>query len=196
MQHFRNIKKILFHFNVLAVCAFAAQWIGVSHAYAGYFEISGGAFYTKSTYTDSDYNWTRRYGANAGYHLTDTTEIEFTFQDVTDRTVLTGYEDTTFHDQIYGITWNQAIFGKGVAVQPYFKVGIGELNRTATGSYTGGAAPPSELDEVTAIIGVGIRIYLTKAFGLRGEAISYLDEGRISTYKDNVSTTVGVSFYF
>ena len=124
-------------------------------AHAGYFEISGGAYYTKSTYSSTDYNWVRRYGANAGYHLTDTTEFEFTFQDVTDRTVISGFEDTTFHDQIYGFTWNQAFTGKGTALQPYIKAGIGQLNRTATGTYSGGVAPPAELDQVTGILGGG-----------------------------------------
>jgi hypothetical protein len=163
---------------------------------AGYFEISGGFFFTKSTYSDTDYNWVRRYGANAGYHLTDTSEIEFTFQDVTDRTVITGFEDTTFHDQIYGLTWNQSLTPKGTAIQPYFKAGVGQLDRTASGSYAGGASPPAVLDQVTLILGGGLRIYLTKSFGLRGEVISYITSGGISTYKDNISTTVGVSIYF
>lgn len=167
-----------------------------SLANAGYFEISGGAFYTRSKYSDTDYNWVRRYGANVGYHLTELTEIEFTYQDVTDRTVISNYEDTTFHDQIYGFTWNQSFTGKGVAIQPYFKVGIGQLNRKASGTYAGGVAPPAELDQVTGIGGVGLRLYLTRAFGLRGEAISYITSGGLKTWKDNISTTLGVSIYF
>lgn len=167
-----------------------------SLAHAGYFEISGGFYFTKSTYSDTDFNWVRRYGANAGYHFWDLSEIEFTFQDVTDRTVLTGFENTTFHDQIYGVDWNQALTPKSFPVQPYVKLGVGELNRTAYGSYTGGAAPPAELDQATLILGVGCRVYLTKNFGLRGEAISYITSGGLATYTQNISTTIGVSIYF
>jgi hypothetical protein len=176
-------------FLVLCLFPFAAQA-------AGYFELSGGAFYTKSTYSSTDYNWVRRYGATFGYHLTETSEIEFTFQDVTDRTVITGFEDTTFHDQIYGVDWNQALTPKGSAIQPYVKAGIGQLNRTATGEYAGGVSPPLEVDQVTGIAGVGLRIYLTRQCGLRGEVISYLTSGGISTWNQNISTTLGVSIYF
>lgn len=180
---------------VFAAFVFAGASIP-SIAHAGYFEISGGFYFTKSTYSDTDFNWVRRYGANAGYHFWDMSEIEFTYQDVTDRTVLTGFEDTTFHDQIYGIDWNQALTPKSFPVQPYVKLGVGELNRTASGSYSGGAAPPAVLDQATMILGAGIRVYLTKNFGLRAEAISYITAGGLATYKQNVSTTIGVSIYY
>lgn len=178
------------------VLFFNVSLLSSSNAQAGYFEVSGGAYFTKSTYSDSDFNWVRRYGANIGYHLTEMCEIEFTYQDVVDRTVINGFEDTTFHDSIYGITWNQSLTPKGVGIQPYFKVGIGQLNRTATGAYSGGVAPPAELDQVTGIGALGLRLYLTRSFGLRGEATTYLTSGGLSTWKNNISTTVGVSIYF
>ena len=165
-------------------------------AYAGYFELSGGAFYTKSSYSSTDYNFTRRYGATAGYHLNDTSEIEFTFQDVTDQTVLSGIESTTFHDQIYGLDWNQSLTGKGKGIQPYFKLGLGQLNRTASGSYSNNVQVPLEVDQVSGIVGVGLRVYLTRAFGLRGEILSYPTSMNTSTWSQNISTTAGISIYF
>ncbi|MEV9259187.1 hypothetical protein AB0147_30040, partial [Klebsiella pneumoniae] len=95
-----------------------------------------------------------------------------------------GIEDTTFHDQIYGVNWVQSLMDKNFPIQPYFKVGIGQLNREASGTYAIGASPPSILDEVTGILGVGMRIYLTRSIGLRGEFTTYLSGGNINTWRD------------
>jgi len=182
----------------LALATATATFLSLvpSLAHAGYFEISGGAFYTRSSYSSSDYNWTRKYGATIGYHLTDLSEVEFTYQNVTDQTVLTGIESTTFHDEIYGLDWNQSLTGKGTGIQPYIKLGIGQLDRTASGSYSGGVQVPLELDQVSGIVGVGLRIYLTRNFGLRGELLAYPTSLNTSTWSQNISTTAGISIYF
>ena len=163
---------------------------------AGTMEISLGFSYSHSNYSDDNYSWSRRWGASVGYHITELTEIEAAFQDIWERTKITNYEDTTFHDQIYSANIVQALLGKEYAVQPYFKAGVGQLNREATGTYAGGASPPAILDSVTVILGLGLRVFLTRTIAIRTELTSYLTGGKISSYQDNLNFTVGASFFF
>jgi hypothetical protein len=163
-------------------------------AEAGTIELSLGGSYTHSTYTNTDYEWSRRYGASAGYYLTSMTELEFSYQDSVDRTKITNFEDTTFHDQVYGLTVSQSFFDKTSWFQPYVKVGIGELNRDASGVYVGGTSPPQTEDNVTGILGAGLKLYVTKAFGFRGEFTSYIVSGQ--SWTNNLSATFGFSVFF
>jgi len=77
--------------------------VRVAQAAAGNFEISGGLAFNSTDYGNGDYSWSRRWGASVGFFFTDLTEVEYAFQDVTERTKLSGYEDTSFHDQINSI---------------------------------------------------------------------------------------------
>ena len=131
------------------------------------FEISLGFGYSTQSYGTSGYTWNRRIGASVGYYPWSITEIELAFQDVVDRTKIEGFQDTTFHDQIFSVNVVQQLVPKEWPVQPYVKVGVGQLNREATGTYAFGSAPPAILDSVTLIGGVGLRIYITKIFAIR-----------------------------
>lgn len=164
-------------------------------AVAGAFELSAGFNFNRSNYTASDYSWTRRWGASIGYHFTDTSEVEIAFQDITDRTSIRNYQDTTFHDQVYSANWVQAFAGKNAAIQPYIKVGIGQLNRDASGSYANGASPPLLVDSLTGVLGAGLRLYLTRGFGIRAEGTTYLTGASIGTWQDNFSVSFGVSLF-
>src|SRR4051812_23713666 len=159
---------------VLAACIMIPRG-----AHAGVFEVSAGFSYSHSNYSDENFSWSRRWGASMGYHFTESSEIELSFQDVTDRTKIDGYEDTTFHDQIYAVNWVQTLVGKGASFEPYVKFGIGQLNRDATGTYAGGVTPPAVLDSVTGIVGAGLKIHLTRGLGLRCEASTYLTNGML-----------------
>jgi hypothetical protein len=168
-------------------------------AAAGVIEVSAGVAYNRSNYSAENYSWNRRWGLSLGYYLSERSEIELSFQDVIDRTVVTNYEDTTFHDRIYSLNWVQALTGKNAAVQPYLKVGVGQLNREATGFYgsveLGTASPPPLVDAVTGVVGAGMRVYFTRKVGVRTEATSYLAGGSIGTWKDNYAITVGFFIY-
>ncbi len=165
-------------------------------ASAGAFEYSLGFSFNRSNYTEESFSWNRRWGTSIGYHFTDRSGIEFSFQDVVDRTKIIGYEDTTFHDQIFSFNWVQALTGKDFPVQPYVKAGIGQLNREATGTYGGGGSPPRIVDSVTAVFSLGARIYLSRGMAIRTEATSYLSGGSIRTWKDNLAYNFGVSVFF
>lgn len=165
-------------------------------ASAGALELSAGGSYSKSNYGNGNFTWSRRWGTSMGYYLTERTQIEIGFQDILDRTQIIGYEDTTFHDQIFSANVVISFLGKNAPLQPYIKAGIGQLNREASGTYAFGGSPAAVVDQVTGIIGAGLRIYLTRTFGIRAEGTSYLSGGSIGTWQDNFSVTTGVSIYF
>jgi hypothetical protein len=182
---------VQFRLGVFLLCVGA---LAASDAQAGQLEISTGLSYSRSNYSPRDYSWTRRWGASVGYNITETTQFEIAFQDVLDRTKIENYEDTTFRDRIYSANWVQGLTGRSTAIQPYFKLGIGQLNRDASGTYQGGfSRPPSKVDSLTGIIGAGMRIFFTRSIAVRMEGASYLTGGSIGTWKENFSINVGFS---
>lgn len=174
----------------------ASSFLPLSRAHANTLELSVGFSYSQSTFSPGSYQWSRRWGASIGYYLWSISEIELGFQDVYDRTRIEGAQDTTFNDRIYSVNWVQGLTPKGFPVQPYLKVGAGQLNRDASGTYASGATVPSRLDSLTVIAGAGLKILILRTFGLRVEANTYLIGGVLSTWKDNFAFTSGVSLYF
>lgn len=165
-------------------------------ARANMIEISSGGSYDRSNYSSGNYSWTKRIGGSLGIHFSELSSLEFSFQYVVDRTKIDGLQDTTFRDRIYSMNWVQAFTDKSYMFQPYIKAGIGQLNRTGTGTYANGASPPPFVDSVTGVLGAGVRIYFTKRFAFRIEGTSYLAGGRLRTWRDNVGATFGLSLYF
>lgn len=165
-------------------------------AAAGVFETSAGFSFNKTSYGDNSYSWSRRYSASIAYYFTEISSIELAYQDAYSRNKILGLEDTSFHDKIYSANWVQHFTGRDFPIQPYIKLGIGQLNRDAAGTYATGGNPPQQEDSVTGILGAGLKIYITKGFGLRGEATSYLTGGKLGSWKDNISATAGISVYF
>jgi hypothetical protein len=182
-----------------------------SVARAGW-EASVGASWSETTYTDpsyTGYSWTRHWSAGFGYRFSDLSEIEVSYQDSFDRINIANVEDTSLHDVTYGVNWVQNLLGRGFAVQPYVKAGLGELNRDLSSVVQQQIGPPQATvlseDQVTCILGVGLRLYLTRTLAIRGEATTFVtsdpsgQNGGIlyfPTWKDNISATVGISYMF
>jgi hypothetical protein len=163
---------------------------------AGLMELSGSFSFSQSTYGSGNFQWTRRWGASLGYYFFSVSELEFAVQDVLYRTKIDGVEDTTFHDQIYSVDWVQSLASKNAWFQPFFKFGIGQLNRQASGTYFGGAAPPAIYDSLTAVLGAGLRIFVFKIFAIRVDGTTYLTGGLLSSWRDNFAINAGASIYF
>lgn len=163
---------------------------------AGTMELSFGFNYNRTNYSEGNYSWNRRLGASVAYHFTATSGIEWSYAMVVDRTKIEGLQDTTFNDQVYSLNWVQSLTGSQTIFQPYFKAGIGQLNRDASGTYAGGVSPPPFLDALSAVLSTGFRLYFTKAFALRIEATTYLQNADFSKWKDNLGLTAGTSIYF
>ncbi|NDD93118.1 hypothetical protein EBZ37_13690, partial [bacterium] len=73
-------------------------------------EASAGFSFNRSNYGSGNYSWNRRWGASVGYKFSPVSSIELAVQDVVDRTLIVGYEDTRFHDEIYSLNWVQNLF--------------------------------------------------------------------------------------
>lgn len=170
-------------------------WVHEPQAHAETIEVSAGFSFNRTLFSPGNFSWTRRWGGSLGLKFSAMSSLEFAVQEVVDRTQIIGFEDTLFHDRIYSVNWVQSLF-TFASIQPYFKIGAGQLNREATGQYANGASPNPRTDSLTAVLGAGARIYVTRNFGFRVEAMSYLTGGSIATYKDNVGFTVGGSFAF
>lgn len=171
--------------------------VSLPTAQAGIFEFSISGSYNRSNYSEESYAWTRRWGTALGYHFTELSGIEMSFSDAFERTSIDGYQDTSIRDRVYALMWVQALTPRAAAIQPYFKLGVGQLNRDATGTYFGGlVAPPSRIDEVTVIASAGLRLFFTKMTAFKMEGTTYLTGGSLATWHDNIALSVGLSLYF
>ena len=186
-----NIKYlVVIFFVVIVLCMQPKQ------ALSGFFEASTGWNYQRSEYSANSYSWERRYGFSLGYNFGDQSVIEFAFQDSYTKNRIENFEDSTYHDQVYSVNWVQNILSREHIVQPYFKLGVGQLNREATVVDSLNRSQVIEQDSLTAVIGVGMRIFLTKRFAIRGEGTSYLNGAKLRTWRDNFGLTAGVSLFF
>jgi hypothetical protein len=165
-------------------------------ASAQYGEVSLQGSYSRSNYSETSYQWTRTWVASVGYNFGMTTGIEFEYRSSTVRTFVEHLQDTTFHDQVYSLNLMVGILSAQSSVQPYFKVGIGQLNRDAEGTYSGGGRPPAIYDSLTVVLGVGTKIFFSRKFSVTFEGTSYLSGGNIGSWKDNFAFSTGLSVYF
>lgn len=164
-------------------------------AQASYYELGGSFSFNRTNYGSSGYSWSRRWGVSLGYYFFGLSEVEFSFQDVLYRNLFGYAEDSTYHDQIYSVDWVQAITPKEWGFQPYFKLGAGELHRTASATYWGATAGAT-YEQLTAILGAGIKIFLTRSASFRVEGTTYLTDGSISSWQNNFAINAGCSIYF
>lgn len=181
--------------RIFILCGFLSA-ISAQAGPGGPFEVSTGFSFSRTKYNETSYTWTRTWGGSFGFDLTPITQLEFSYSTTTTRNKIDNYEDTTFVDRMYSANVLQQLLSRNSPIQPYVKAGIGQMNRDASGTYANGVSPGAHTDSVTAILGAGIKVYLTRNLGLRAEATSYLTGARISSYKDNVGFTFGTSLSF
>ena len=184
----KNLLWISFGFLMLSLLSEVAR--------ADYWELSGGLNYNKSTYSGGSYSWNRRLGASIGYNFTDSSTLEIAYQKSYERDHYEGFEDSTFDDQVYSLNFVYNLLGKNASIQPYVKVGIGQLFRNSSVYDSVGRAQVNQLNQLTGVLGAGLKFYITKTFAIRAEATSYLSGAKIATWKDNFGATFGVSFYY
>ena len=163
---------------------------------AGVFETGTGYSYRQSSYNGGAYTRTKAWNATFGYFFTRDSEVEFVYSDSTTHEFVPNVQDIQYRDRVYSLNLVYHFFSETDPVRPYVRGGVGQLNRDATGTYTGGFSPAGRLDQVTVIGGLGLKAKLAGQFSIRAEATSYLTGGSISTWQDNFAFSVGGSFYF
>ncbi len=180
--------RILFSAAMLLFVSFDAQ--------AGVFETGTGYSYRQSSYNGGAYTRMKSWNASFGYFFTRDSEVEFVYQDSTTDEFVPNVQDIRYRDRVYSLNLVYHFFSEGDPVRPYVRTGVGQLNRDATGTYTGGFSPAGRLDQVTVIGGLGIKAKIIGQFSIRAEATSYLTGGSIATWQDNIALSVGGAFYF
>jgi hypothetical protein len=165
-------------------------------AQAGLFEWSLGLNYGRTEYAGGSYTTQKRYGTSVGYNFSELSQIEFSFQEVLDRQKFVNFEDSTYHDRIYSFNWVQSLLPREAKLQPYFRGGIGQLNREANVRDFLGRSQRSQIDSITGVVGAGLRIFFTRELAFRMEGTSYLTGARLSTWRDNFAVTFGASLFF
>ncbi len=173
-----------------------ALFLSTQLAWAGIIEVSASFSYGAATYGTTGTQTRRSWESSLGYYLYDLTEIQGAVEQVDSRSVLTGVGESTFRDQIYSIEVLQALLPRRVGLQPFLKVGAGQLIREATGIYGGTPITPIETGSLTGILGGGVRFFIHRQFSLKVEGTSYLSDGRLASWRDNFGLRVGFSFYF
>lgn len=187
--------RIRFHIAFLSFLVILIAAIP-SSAFAGFWETSVGFNYSRSEYSGGSFAWTRRTGVSLGYNFNDSSTMEVAYQKSFERNHYEGFEDSFYDDKVYSVNWVQNILGKQSFIQPYFKLGVGQLIRNAS-IYDGvGRSQITKLKQVTGVIGAGMRLYLTKEFAIRIEGTSYLPKGHLEEWRDNFAFSFGVSLYF
>ncbi len=166
------------------------------NAKAGLFEISFGFSFSRTNYSEVDFTWNRRWSASAGYYFTTTSSVELSFQSVTTRTYVSNLQNTVFKDKIYSLNWVQSFLSRKSPIRPYFKFGLGQLDRTATGSYSGGGTPPAELLALSIVMSLGLKWFVLRNFAIKMEGTSYLPRGSMRTFGDNFAVQFGTSVFF
>lgn len=167
-----------------------------STAEAGMWDLSAGFNYNRSEYAGGSFSTTRRLGGSLGYNFTDASTIELAYQRSFERNHYAGFEDSKYTDQVFSLNMVWNLLARDSAVQPYLKVGVGQLIRNAQISLSTGQGQNQSLSQVTGVLGAGIKFRLTRGFGLRMEGTSYLVNGKFNTWKKNFGATFGISYYF
>ncbi len=165
-------------------------------AQAGIFEIGGGYSYRHSSYNNGSFTSTTTWNASFGYFFTQDSQVEFLYSDSSSIDFVTGAQDIHYRDRVYSLNFVYHLLSESSQVRPFFRAGVGQLNRDATGTYAGGFSPPGRLDQVTVVGGFGLKAKISSQIGLKAEMTSYLTGGSVSTWKDNIAVLIGGSFYF
>jgi hypothetical protein len=170
-------------------------FLSQGESWGGVMELSSSFSYSRTNYSDLSYSWSRRVGLGLGYYFWGESELEIEVQDILLRTKIADIGDTSLHDQIFSLQWVQGLAPSEFWIHPYFKVGIGQLNRVASGSSSTGEAP-LEYGTITGVLGAGIKFKVYHELSLKVEGATYLINGSITTAQDNFAINSGLSIYF
>jgi len=165
-----------------------------SNSFAGV-SLSGTGSYSRTRYSDTDFNKNTRAAGSISYSFF-VYEIELSYQQNKDHTYIQGFQNIILRDKVYSANLVMNLMPQSSPIIPFVKGGVGLLRREVSGTYESGSPPPRNLRQPSAVIGAGMKIYFTRNLGVKGEVTSYLQEGRIRTWRDNIAAMVGLTLGF
>lgn len=174
-------------------------------AFGGAIETSVMGSYARSRLSDGYNSVQRRYAGSMDFKFTQISAIQLEYSHTTTKisykTTLNGilsyYTNyaVTYDDVVYSVNWIQNLVPAKYLIQPYFKVGVGRMNRTQKEEYLGITDSVGQ-KVITGVGGLGLRVFLTRSMALKGEFVSYMPDARISTWKENQMFSGGLSWVF
>lgn len=200
-RRFRAFRKKI-DFDVIAFLAvvFASSaWSSAAFAAPGEgggIDLNVGAYYSRQNYGENEgYAYNRRWSLSVQYRISDMSSIEAYYSQSYSASHLTGLRDTTIEDQVYSLNWVQSIVSSVNRFVPYFKAGIGNLERVATQSDQIFGTSATSFKSLSAVLGLGLMIRVVERLSVRGEATTYLPDARLSEWKNNYSLNFGVTIH-
>lgn len=186
----------MFHCSLVAFLAAFVGTLVAPSAEAGLWDLTAGFNYNRSEYEGGSFSSNRRLGGSIGYNFTDASTIELAYQRSFERNHYAGFEDSETTDQVFSLNMVWNLLSRESVLQPYLKVGVGQLIRKTDITLSTGQKRNPRLSEITGVFGAGFKIRLSQRFGLRVEGTSYLVKGKFDTWNKNFGATFGASLYF
>ena len=179
-------------------------------AHSAVIELSGTGSYSKSTFADGFTGYVskeRRYSASIEFKFSAVSGIEFQYMNSTSEvsyqtnvgTIIKYYTPINigYKDEVYSVNWVQNLVPSKWMIQPYVKVGGGRLVRKYSELYPEfGTGQVIQQNSVTGVAAVGLRIFLTRAFALKGELETYVPNFHYSQWQTNETFSAGLSWLF
>jgi hypothetical protein len=158
------------------------------------FQIQGNYSFQQNSYGGDHTTTMQRWGGAIGYAIFSRSEILLSYQVSWYRVKILPIEDSLYTDTLFSMEWQQYFLPLSIPFQPYVKLGGGALEREAFGYRFEDDLVP-RVQNLTAILGLGVRWMMSQALGLKFEANSYLAGGMIRTWKENLGVSVGCMLY-
>lgn len=193
--------------RLFAIFILALFYIAGPRAQAGQLELGGTIAYGKSNLGQGASSRTNRYTAELAWRFTRVSAIELSYmrgrtkfsQTVQlDSIVMSSInQSVTMDDYVISASWVQNFVPADFIIQPYFKIGGGRMVRKQRVVYSA-IWTPQEVNQKTetGVLGLGLRIFLTKRMALKGEFVSYMPRFHLSEWQDSQLFSAGLQWIF
>lgn len=191
-----KIKLASRKWTFLFVAAFACAVDSFAAPQSGGVDLSGSVSYYRQNYGAGEgFAFNRRWSTGLSYRINDMSSIELYYAQSHSESHLTGIRDTIIEDQVYSLNWVQSLLGSDYRIVPYFKVGVGNLEREAQQYEDGVLTGEANFKSLSAVLGFGLLIRVVERISLRAEATSYIPEARIAEWQNNYSFNIGLTLH-
>ena len=182
--------------------------VWIEHSEAAVIETSAMLSYSKSTISDTASSRQNRYTASIAFRFTKISAVELSYSvahtklsqqlNFTDSILFSTISQSTMvDDQVISISWIQNILPAKYIIQPYFKIGAGKLRRRQKVEFSALLSTQEQTQKSeTGVVGLGIRIFLTKHMALKGEFVTYVPKFQFSKWKESQHFSAGLSWLF
>ncbi len=151
---------------------------------------------TRSDYGDGSYSRSQRFTAAIGINLTSVTEIELTYSTGSTTLLNEPIQTSQTRERTYGASLIQTLVPASWRIQPYVRLGVAQYQREQESTYYGVALGRSTVNDPSAMVGAGLRLFITSGLSLRVEATGYMPRMDVNAARKNYAVQAGVQVGF